>query len=49
MLENGFLEEVKTLKQNPNLHENLPSIRCVGYRQAWQYLNGEITAEFKYF
>lgn len=43
MLENGFLEEVKTLKQNPNLHENLPSIRCVGYRQAWQYLNGEIS------
>jgi hypothetical protein len=30
-------------KQNPNLHENLPSIRCVGYRQAWQHLEGEIT------
>ena len=42
MMENGFLEEVRTLKQNPNLHENLPSIRCVGYRQAWQYLNNEI-------
>ena len=42
MMENGFLEEAKTLKQNPNLHENLPSIRCVGYRQAWQYLNNEI-------
>ncbi len=42
MMENGFLEEVQALKQNPNLHENLSSIRCVGYRQAWQYLNGEI-------
>ncbi|BBB23519.1 tRNA dimethylallyltransferase [Isorropodon fossajaponicum endosymbiont JTNG4] len=42
MIEHGFLDEVKTLKQNPNLHENLPAIRCVGYRQAWQYLNGEI-------
>ncbi len=42
MMENGFLNEVKKLKKNPNLHENLPSIRCVGYRQAWQYLNGDI-------
>ncbi|CAB9543364.1 tRNA dimethylallyltransferase (EC [Bathymodiolus brooksi thiotrophic gill symbiont] len=42
MMENNFLAEVKTLKQNLNLHENLPAIRCVGYRQAWQYLNGEI-------
>lgn len=42
MMDNGFLEEVKHLKQNPNLHENLPAIRCVGYRQAWQYLNGEL-------
>lgn len=43
MMENGFLDEVKILKQNPNLHENLSSIRCVGYRQAWQHLNGEIS------
>ncbi|MDC9714945.1 MAG: tRNA (adenosine(37)-N6)-dimethylallyltransferase MiaA, partial [Gammaproteobacteria bacterium] len=43
MIDNGFLKEVKTLKQNPNLHENLPAIRCVGYRQAWQYLDGEIS------
>ncbi|KAA0444218.1 MAG: tRNA (adenosine(37)-N6)-dimethylallyltransferase MiaA [Candidatus Thioglobus sp.] len=42
MLENGFLAEVQALKQNPNLHENLPAIRCVGYRQAWQYLDGKI-------
>ncbi len=42
MMRNGFLEEVKNLKKNLNLHKNLPSIRCVGYRQAWQYLNNEI-------
>ncbi len=42
MMGNGFLAEVERLKQNPNLNEDLPSMRCVGYRQAWQYLNGEI-------
>ncbi len=42
MMEQGFINEVKQLKQNPSLHEDLPSIRCVGYRQAWQYLNNEI-------
>jgi len=42
MIDDGFLAEVEQLKQNPNLHEDLPSIRCVGYRQAWQHLNGDI-------
>lgn len=42
MLEQGFIEEVKTLKAKPELHQDLPSIRCVGYRQAWQFLNKEI-------
>ena len=42
MMDQGFINEVKNLKKNPNLHEDLPSIRCVGYRQAWQHLNGEI-------
>ena len=27
--------------QRSDLHLNLPSIRCVGYRQMWQYLNGD--------
>lgn len=45
MMKNGFLDEVKTLKQNPNLHEDLPSIRCVGYRQVWQYLDDKINKE----
>lgn len=42
MMEQGFIDEVKALKQDTSLHEDLPSIRCVGYRQAWQFLNGEI-------
>jgi tRNA dimethylallyltransferase len=41
MIEQGFEEEVKQLKTRDDLHEDLPSIRCVGYRQMWQYLNGE--------
>ena len=45
MLAAGFLEEVKLLRKNPNLHADLPAIRSVGYRQAWEFLNGEIDAE----
>ncbi len=41
MITQGFEEEVVTLRDNKNLHADLPSIRCVGYRQMWQYLNGE--------
>lgn len=43
MLADHFLEEVKTLFARKDLHEDLPAIRSVGYRQAWQYLKGEIT------
>lgn len=42
MMKQGFVEEVKTLFDREDLHEDLPSIRCVGYRQVWQYLQGEI-------
>ena len=41
MLKVGFIEEVTQLKQNPALHADLPAMRAVGYRQVWQYLNGE--------
>ncbi len=41
MIEQGFENEVIALKKRNDLHENLPSIRCVGYRQMWQYLNDE--------
>ncbi len=41
MIEQGFIEEVKTLMARGDLHLDLPSMRCVGYRQCWQYLEGE--------
>jgi len=41
MIAQGFEQEVVKLKERGDLHENLPSIRCVGYRQMWQYLEGE--------
>lgn len=41
MLEQGFLDEVKALKERGDLNLNMPSMRSVGYRQVWQYLDGE--------
>ncbi|MFH0223061.1 tRNA (adenosine(37)-N6)-dimethylallyltransferase MiaA [Vibrio furnissii] len=40
MVEAGFEEEVKALYARKDLHPDLPSIRCVGYRQMWDYLDG---------
>jgi tRNA dimethylallyltransferase len=42
MLAAGFLDEVARLRARGDLHENLPSMRCVGYRQAWAHLDGRI-------
>lgn len=39
MIQNGFLDEMRTLVARGDLHENLPSMRSVGYRQAWDYLH----------
>ncbi|BCF98289.1 tRNA dimethylallyltransferase [Paraburkholderia sp. PGU19] len=41
MLAAGFVDEVKRLRARGDLHPGLPSMRCVGYRQAWEYLDGE--------
>ena len=41
MIAQGFEQEVVKLIERGDLHDNLPSIRCVGYRQMWQYLHGE--------
>ena len=41
MIELGFQQEVEKLHRRPDLNENLPSIRCVGYRQMWEYLRGD--------
>ena len=45
MIKAGFIEEVKSLYERGDLNENLPSIRCVGYRQAWDYLEGKVDYE----
>lgn len=41
MLQQGFEAEVATFMQRGDLNLNMPSMRCVGYRQMWQYLAGE--------
>jgi tRNA dimethylallyltransferase len=41
MLDLGLVDEVRTLHQRPDLHTGLPSVRCVGYRQIWDYLDGK--------
>ncbi|HXZ97013.1 MAG TPA: tRNA (adenosine(37)-N6)-dimethylallyltransferase MiaA [Burkholderiales bacterium] len=41
MLTSGLIEEIKWLRSNYTLQSSLPSMRCVGYRQVWQYLEGE--------
>jgi tRNA dimethylallyltransferase len=39
MLAAGFIDEVKALRARGDLHPDLPSMRCVGYRQAWEALD----------
>jgi len=41
MLHQGFEQEVISLKKRQDLHLDLPSMRCVGYRQMWQHLDAE--------
>ncbi|WP_444945079.1 tRNA (adenosine(37)-N6)-dimethylallyltransferase MiaA [Microbulbifer sp. ZKSA006] len=41
MLTAGFIDEVQGLRERGDLHEDLPAIRAVGYRQVWQYLQGQ--------
>ncbi len=41
MLSRGFLDEVKTLRARGDLQSDLPSMRCVGYRQAWEALDND--------
>jgi tRNA dimethylallyltransferase len=42
MLRQGLVEEVRKLRQKHALKADLPSMRAVGYRQAWAFLEGEI-------
>lgn len=45
MLEQGFMQEVEQLYQRGDLHLDLPSMRCVGYRQAWLHIAQEYSWE----
>ena len=45
MLEQGFVEEVEALRRRSDLHAGLQSIRAVGYRQVWEYLDGELSRD----
>ena len=40
--DDALLDEVEGLRRRGDLHPGLPSMRCVGYRQAWDYLDGRI-------
>ncbi|CAN5124513.1 tRNA (adenosine(37)-N6)-dimethylallyltransferase MiaA [soil metagenome] len=41
MLEAGLIDEVERLRARGDLHRELPSMRAVGYRQTWEYLEGD--------
>ncbi len=45
MLKAGFEQEVRALYERGDLHLDLPSMRCVGYRQMWEYLQGSMDYE----
>jgi tRNA dimethylallyltransferase len=48
MLAQGFLDEMRRLRARGDLHPDLPSMRAVGYRQAWDHLDGLTSAaEFR--
>ena len=42
MLRNGFMDEMNHLRARGDLRADLPSMRCVGYRQAWEALDGTL-------
>ena len=41
----GFMDEVRALRSRTDLHPGLPSLRAVGYRQAWAHLDGALAAD----
>jgi tRNA dimethylallyltransferase len=43
MLDQGLVDELRMLRKKYSLHAKVTAMRCVGYRQAWQYLEGEIS------
>jgi tRNA dimethylallyltransferase len=45
MLDAGLVDEVRTLKENYRLTAGSPSMRAVGYRQVWEYLEGAVSRD----
>jgi len=45
MVDGGFVEEVKALRERPGLSADCPAMRSVGYRQFWQFLDGECSLD----
>ena len=45
MLQDGFIDEVEALRAKYRLHQNMPSMRAVGYRQVWQFIDGELARD----
>jgi len=45
MLEQGFIDEVRCLRQRGDLNLSMPSMRAVGYRQVWEYLDGNYSCD----
>ena len=43
MMKQGLLDELRSLRQKYPLHRDMTSMRCVGYRQSWEFLEGEIS------
>jgi len=44
MIKNGVVDELRGLRDKYALHRDMTSMRCVGYRQAWEFMEGEISA-----
>lgn len=45
MIKKGFIDEVQAFYARSDMHADLPSMKSVGYQQAWHYLDGKITRE----
>ncbi len=45
MIDQGLIAEVERLRAEPRIHADLPSMRCVGYRQVWEMLDGKLPSK----
>lgn len=45
MMQQGLVDELRSLREKYPLHRDMTSMRCVGYRQAWEFQEGEITQD----